>query len=248
MGVDARLMIRWCHCTKKNLNELTRQMVRYLDLIKINDLFNELKHILFYNCAIAILNVLIEGEDMEFLNTIELNYNDLRACNLFRATNDVRFYLCGVYVGQGGVVATDGHRLLVCDEPEAESLDLIIPGEVIKSLIAKVGRNPKIKKVLLHQVKDSKYWLLDHIGSYELFIPIDGKFPEWKRVDMPKPEKYTAESFPQFNFDYLNDFLKVARIYGNVISQPKLFPTTASERCYVEINERVHGVIMPMRT
>ena len=184
---------------------------------------------------------------MKFKKTIELQYNDLRACALFKASNDVRFYLCGIHIGDGAVVATNGHTLLVCYEPNADGVDLIIPADAIASIIKKVGTRPNIKSILLHQIEDSEFWLLQHVnGSYELFKPLDGKYPEWKRVDMPKPEKYTAESFPQFNFDYLNDFLKVAKIYS--IYQPKLFPTTENERCYVEIDDRVHGIIMPMRT
>ena len=186
---------------------------------------------------------------MKFKKTIELQYSDLRACALFKASNDVRFYLCGIHIGDGAVVATNGHTLLVCDEPNADGMDLIIPADAIASIIKKVGTRHNIKSILLHEIEDSEFWLLQHVnGSYELFKPLDGKYPAWKRVDIPKPEKYTAESFPQFNFDYLNDFLKVAKIYGNVISQPKLFPTTVNERCYVEIDDRVHGIIMPMRT
>ena len=187
---------------------------------------------------------------MKFKKTIELQYNDLRACALFKASNDVRFYLCGIHIGDGAVVATNGHTLLVCDEPNADGVDLIIPADAIASIIKKVGTRPNIKSILLHEIEDSEFWLLQHVnGSYELFKPIDGKYPAWKRVDMPKPEKYTAESFPQFDFDYLNSFKKVAQIYaGNSVAQPRLFPTTANDRCYVEINDRVHGVIMPIRT
>ena len=185
---------------------------------------------------------------MKIKKTVELQYKDLQACSLFKASNDVRFYLCGVYVGDGAVVATNGHTMLICDDPNAADLDLIIPKETIDSLLRKVGKRPKFTTVQLHQLEDG-FWLLEHIGSYELFKPVDSKYPAWRRVDMKKPKKYTAESFPQFNFDYLNDFKKVAHIYsGNTVAQPKLFPTTANDRCYVEINDRVHGVIMPLRT
>lgn len=184
---------------------------------------------------------------MKFVKEIELKYDDLRACALFKAKQDVRFYLCGVYVGGGMVAATNGHTLLICDEPEAKDLDLIIPAEAIKSIIAKVGTKPMLSTIELKQT-DSGYWLLKHFNSLELFLPVEGKYPDVKRVDIPKPEKYTAESFPQFDFGYLSDFRKVAQIYGTKASQPKLFPTTANDRCYVEIDERVHGVLMPLRT
>lgn len=180
-------------------------------------------------------------------STHELQYKDLQASMLFTANQDVRFYLMGVYVGKGVVAATNGHALILCDEPEAKDLDLIIPKYIIKSLCTKVGKKPNIQTVLLHDVGGG-FWLLQHAGSdsYELFKPIDGKFPDIKRVDIPKPEKYTAESFPDFDFDYLNLFLKACRVY-NGYSHPKLFPTTENDRCYVEIDDRVHGVLMPRR-
>ena len=183
---------------------------------------------------------------MEFKETFELDYADLQACSLFKATSDVRFYLMGVYVGGGIIAATNGHCCLICNVPEVDGLDLIIPAESINSLIRKVGKKPRIKTVLLHKLDDG-YWLLDHVGSYELFKPIDGKFPNVKRVDIPKPEKYPDAGFPQFNFDYLRDFQKAADAYLGRGAMPKLFPTSLNGVCYVEINDRVHGLIMPLK-
>lgn len=187
---------------------------------------------------------------MKFKKTVELQYQDLQSCALFKASNDVRFYLCGVYVGAGAIVATNGHTMLLCDEPEVIDLDLIIPKEAIDYFIRKVGKNPKVKKVSLRQIDE--YWMLKHINqhgheSIEVFYPVTGKFPDFKRVDIPKPEQYAAKNFPRFNFDYLGLFRKAAVMHGGVADQPTLMPTSVEGSCYVEINDRVHGIIMPMR-
>ena len=102
---------------------------------------------------------------MEFKKTIELQYKHIRSAALCKAKNDVRFYICGIYVGDGFIAATNGHILLMCNEPDAKEMNLIIPAEAIDSLIKKVGNNPLTKTVLLHQF-DDEHWLLDHVGSY----------------------------------------------------------------------------------
>lgn len=186
---------------------------------------------------------------MKFIKTIELTYAHLKACDLFKAHRDVRFYLCGVQVGNGFMSATNGHCLLRCVEPEATGLEVIIPAEAIKSFLTKVGNKPNITTFFLHQI-DKEFWLLEHPnGSYELFKPIDGKYPDVGRVDLKKPTETSLKYFPSFDFDYLAKFKKAAAIVNNsVVANPTLYPTSESGSCYVEISDEVHGVIMPMRT
>lgn len=77
---------------------------------------------------------------MKFIKTLELQYKNIKAAALFKASRDVRFYLCGVYIGDGFIASTNGHAALICDEPETVGMDLIIPAETINSLIKKVGK------------------------------------------------------------------------------------------------------------
>lgn len=188
----------------------------------------------------------LEGEVMEFLKTYSLPYQDLQACLIFTAKQDIRFDLCGIYVGQGIIAGTHGHAALICEAPEVEDADLIIPREAIISLIRKLGKSKSIKSVALHKIDDD-FWLLQHADVLEIFRPISGKFPDIKRVDIPKPERYTAEEFPTFNFDYLLDIRKAASIYMGFVA-PKIYPTTSNGTAYIEINDRVHGLLMPART
>ncbi len=181
---------------------------------------------------------------MKYLRTIELKYADLKAAALCKAKQDVRFYLCGVFVGKGVVAATNGHILLICEEPEAADIELIIPAEAIDSLVRKGGSKPKNSTVLLHELEDG-LWLFNHAGTWELFRPVEGKYPSFERVDIKKPESFDGQQYPQFNFDYLVTFNKIAKIYGKTF--PALHPTTEKDSAYIEINDRVHGVIMPLR-
>lgn len=181
---------------------------------------------------------------MEFKKTIELQYKNIQAAALCKAKFDVRFYLCGIYVGDGFLASTNGHILLMCDEQDTKGMDLIIPSEAIDSLIKKVGKNPMMKTVYLHQF-DDEHWLLQHNSSYELFKPVGGKFPDIKRVDLEKPTDIQFKEYPRFNLEYLNIFQKVAKIFN--VSFPYIYPTTENDRAFIEINDDVHGVLMPCR-
>lgn len=182
---------------------------------------------------------------MKFLTTVELQYKDLKAAALCKAKSDVRFYLCGVYLGDGFIASTNGHVGLIIDEESLSGYDLIIPAETIESLVKKVGNTPMLKTVNLHQLEDG-FWLLDHNGSYELFKPIDGKFPDIKKIDIPKPKEIMFKEFPIFDITYLNLFLKVAKTLG-LNHSPNVLPTTETGCAYVDITDKAHGLLMPRR-
>lgn len=182
---------------------------------------------------------------MKYLKTIELQYKDLKAAALCKDKNDVRFYLTGVYLGDGFIASTNGHVALIIDEENLKGSDLIIPAESIDSLIKKVGNNPIFKTVNLHQLDDG-FWLLDHNGSYELFKPVDGKFPDIKRIDIDKPKDIQFKEYPSFDFNYLNLFLKVGKIFG-LNNSPTIYPTTETNSAYVELTDKAHGLLMPRR-
>ncbi len=182
---------------------------------------------------------------MDLLATYTLRYDDLRACLLFSAKSDPRSYLQSIQVGHGLVCATNGHMVLICDEPEAVGFDVLIPSAVVKSFIAKLGTKRDFF-VNLSQVS-SEFWLLHHYECYELFKPLEGKFPDIKKVDMPKPESYESKQFPLLNFDFLMVFHKASAIYLKMPA-PRIYPTSTNGNVYIEINDRVHGIICPMRS
>ena len=102
-----------------------------------------------------------------------------------------------------------------------------------------------MKTVELHQLEDG-FWLFGHNGSYELFKPIEGKFPNIKRIDIKKPEKITFTDYPIFDINYLTTFLKAGKVFGMKTS-PVVYPTTEKECAYVELTDRTHGLLMPLR-
>lgn len=102
------------------------------------------------------------------------------------ADKDVRFYLNGALLevtqcGQVHLISTDGHMMLVgriqpawlSDNPGP--LQLIIPRDVVAQ--ASKGRTPDT--VTLARLDDTRWTLGDVV-----FTPIDGKFPDWRRVNV----------------------------------------------------------------
>ena len=181
---------------------------------------------------------------MKFKKEFEIKYSHLKAAFLFSAKFEVRFYLVGVLLKDGMIAATNGHAALICDAPDVPNVELIIPRETIDSLIKKLGSKPK-KDILTVRQIDDEFWLIDYqYGIFEFFRPIDGKFPDIKRVDIQKPTEPPKE-FVQFNLDYIQMFIKAAKVLN--ITYPMFYPTGANTTSYVELTNDVHGILMPIR-
>ena len=112
--------------------------------------------------------------------------NHLKAVFNAVSIEESRFYLCGVYVeitARGTtLVATNGHMLLAAHDAhdETNTLDepvkLIIPADIVK------GFKPARGQTMVDlSTEDGKTWRLGNT----LFQPIDGTYPDWKRV-VPK--------------------------------------------------------------
>ncbi|WP_336152156.1 hypothetical protein [Acinetobacter sp. 99] len=181
---------------------------------------------------------------MEFLKQVTVKYSHLQAALPFAAKNDVRFYLTGVLVNDGMIAATNGHAALICDSDDAQGLEIIIPRLAIESLIKKLGKNPMHDVITISQI-DKEFWLMDYKNDvFEMFKPIDGKFPDIKRVDVSKPTQ-PPSGFVHYNFDYINLFIKCAKSLN--VAFPKFFPSDAGKAVYVELCEDAHGILMPLK-
>lgn len=123
----------------------------------------------------------------------------LKAALTHAAVRDARFYLLGVLLeaAQNGdlhIVATDGHRMFIGVLPGAaadmpELTRIIVPTDVIKR---------QAKKGDVEVACEAGVWRLGN----EIFKPIEGVFPPWRRV-IPSAD---AEGLaPGFNYAYLAD-------------------------------------------
>jgi DNA polymerase III sliding clamp (beta) subunit (PCNA family) len=187
-----------------------------------------------------------------------LKYDDLKSLSLCASTEETRYYLRGVYVeykdGFVNGVATDGHRLLAVhrksefcsDTAQTLGLDegIIIPLDAIKKL--KVKKSLSHYPLTLDKATDKKY-ILGCAGEEIIFEPVDGTFPDWKKVVpfVTEPEPAGPQMTAQFNGKYLADFEKMPygapMIHHNGPSNPAVISFET------EPGGDVIGVIMPMR-
>lgn len=112
--------------------------------------------------------------------SVSILRSKLKAASHCAATKGIRFYFCGVYLefvasDTAHIVATDGNILFAgCVRTEhtiPPGTALIVPIEVVKRAVKGSGA------IELRRM-DASTWCL---GS-ELFKPIDGVFPDWRRV------------------------------------------------------------------
>lgn len=144
---------------------------------------------------------------------MQLNIRLLKAAALAAGKEQVRYYLAGVAVQADAngsyLVATDGHRLLAFRQSEAahegDAISLIIPSDIIAGI--KLNKNVEIAELTR---ESDNAWRLDYCGTSIIFAPVDGTFPDWRRV---VPE--TTDGTPaQFNPAYVGDMAKVMKALG----------------------------------
>lgn len=168
---------------------------------------------------------------------LSLKKSTLEAALLCAAVNDVRYYLKGAQVeilsdaGNWQIIttATDGHCLfnkidyLSGDEPFNEmpegAINFIIPIDAIKAAIKNADKKAQY---LTLEYSNDKY-ILENV----IFTPIDGRFPDYRRV-IP----LTLDgNIQQFNWEYLvkgNKALNLSRGTKNANFELKHNSTGAS--------------------
>jgi hypothetical protein len=129
------------------------------------------------------------------MNTTQINLRTLKAVALAASTEETRYYLNGVWIecreSHVTYVATNGHVLL-CAQEELPALEpgaaprlvgnWIVPNATIKSLKIK-GKDRAAGDIAeLRQLAP-----LQFILGESVFVPVDGSFPDWRRVVPCKP-------------------------------------------------------------
>ena len=132
------------------------------------------------------------------------------------AVSDVRYYLNGALVEfkhgdvpHINIVSTDGHRLTAfrepleyAAEPQTADYEFIIPLDVLKQ-----AAKAKTPRVVLESTPEGRYML-----NNVVFAPIDGKFPDYRRV---LPTTFTGEA-AQYQPEYLLDAKNALRDFYQV--------------------------------
>lgn len=133
------------------------------------------------------------------MNTVYLTARQLQAARIIAADNDIRYYLNGVYIEAGKgctrVVATNGHQMIIYDNPHAETQwegSFIIPNATIDMLKPKVLKGGyerisiEVNETYNEHDTEHKFpkveCTLTYVDTVLKFKPIEGKFPDYARV------------------------------------------------------------------
>jgi hypothetical protein len=186
----------------------------------------------------------------------------------FKASNDIRYYLKGVYVEphpEGGaiIVATQGHAMGIWHDTSGEVERPIILS-VGKALLAACSSGNEFEKRRLVD-KNGRLTVVDNTGA-EIYIQgeigkkvgaeqyeVEGKFPDWRRV-VPEIEPGKTQLYNVLQPQYLRLASEATRIafggdkFGNSLTlrQPAVNRAILVQSSHRDAGGFV-GVIMPMR-
>lgn len=167
---------------------------------------------------------------MEFIARVNPRY--FAAINLFAADQDVRYYLCGVYIEphpeKGAIiVATNGHVMGMIHDPDGFCAQPIIVGDISKQLISACVSKGVIKGLpptglyitdggAIVEYGDVQEKAIEPFGKTVMHLSriqiVDGKFPDWRRV-IPKKTEPSGEVMVA-QAQYLSLFEKVVKALG----------------------------------
>lgn len=198
------------------------------------------------------------------MTTHYIKANILKAVSLCASNEKARYYLNGVCIeSDGGITATDG-RTMACygiAAQKPEGADIILSNADIKKLLAvhkldskEMGKNIEVVIRLTltegNNLNCATVVQLDNepdkvLSSFDS-KPIDGTFPEFRRV-IPTGDERCGDF--SLNMALLSRFGEAARLVtGKNLEQFRIICRTNTSPIEVRINdEKFLGVITPMR-
>lgn len=193
------------------------------------------------------------------MTSVTINRTSLRALLPLAAKEDIRHYLNGIAFEIDAnvvrLIATDGHCMGILRHELAEeeredgrSLTVIMPRDVCE----RAAKRNAIDWIRL-ECAEGEAWSIVDCESRVTFKPVDGRFPDWRRV---VPSKVTGIASP-INPELLGRFVKSAR----ALSLKRAIVSVAHNGCVddegnstgagaalvrISCSDFV-GVVMPMR-
>jgi hypothetical protein len=174
----------------------------------------------------------------------------LKAALVCASSEETRYYLRGVHLSTSGhMVTTDGHRMFVARLADKPAVNVIVPYADVTAALKLAGARAQEIEVDLKPFGH-------RIGQIS-FTPVDGTFPDWRRVvptglEVPNAND-PSDNAAHVHFDhrYVGDFAKMAAILCGkaTTAQSVLHPVSASHPALVTFGDRADcfGVLMPVR-
>ena len=176
--------------------------------------------------------------------TLTVSLATLRAARTHSADNDIRRYLCGVYLDtqRGKVVATDGHRMMVATARgvKLDAAPVIIPNELLDAALKQFGGEYARGKVLgacdvsitiganPPSASGARSITIATPTGQVSGLTIDGEFPDWRKVVPKGDEDGLLDGAPAvLNSDYVTEACAAFAIARTLLSSKKSHVSTA---------------------
>ena len=181
-----------------------------------------------------------------------IKQSQLKAMLNLAAKQDIRFYLCGVFVEFNQqttrLVATCGHKMGLLNHPSEDNQgagSLIIPREVIENL-PKTGKFDPELTITKFDGNATGWTIVIPGGTQIVFQQIEGNFPDYRRVCNFK----TSGEAASFNYEYMVQFLKVQHALGGSKTNTVNLYQNGTSGALVTLAgvDNFAGVIMPIRS
>lgn len=184
---------------------------------------------------------------------ITIQKDALKAVSRFAAKADVRYYLVGVYVEASAtetrLVATDGHTMLV-HRSKVENTHTwkgIIPLATVQAILKHKSAYEKKGHTLPVELSEcgGTEARIDYAGQAFIFQPIDGTFPDYRRVI---PETISGEP-ACYQPEYLQRVADAAKDLGAMLHGTPTYSVgyNGNGPAVFGINDSCMAVIMPVR-
>ena len=181
-----------------------------------------------------------------------IKQSQLKAMLNLAAKQDIRFYLCGVFVEFNQtttrLVATCGHKMGLLNHSSDDNQGasaLIIPREVIENL-PKTGKFDPELTITKCPINHASWTIVIPGGTQIVFQQIEGNFPDYRRVCNFK----TSGEAASFNYEYMVQFLKVQHALGGSKTCTVNLYQNGTSGALVTLAgvDNFAGVIMPIRS
>lgn len=193
-----------------------------------------------------------------------------RAVSMLISKEETRYYLIGVQIEPdpaGGIVlvATDGHKLVVCHDPNGYAerpaiLSCDFKAPALKDKRGNLGRRVflngdaadiydtghGVDLAELHQVPDDPE---SHAIDRMMFQEVDGRFPDWRRI-VPLDVDPAESGVFSFNGKSLKTIIdSAALLTDDHHAQLEIYQNTPTDPAVIRVAdcESVVYVIMPVR-
>jgi len=182
---------------------------------------------------------------------ITINKSALKAASRFAAKSDIRYYLVGVYVEanetETRLIATDGNTMLIhrMKAENTHSWSGIVPLDTVQAILK--HKSPYEKKGNHLPIELSECGgtegRIDYAGQAFVFRPVDGKFPDYRRVI---PQSITGEP-ACYQPQYLQRIQDAAYDLGNAKEGGFGMGYNGTSGAVCPINDDCLAIVMPLR-